>query len=648
MGIYTLDFETYYSREYSLSKMTPAAYLFDPRFELICCSIRAPDGTMTCPVGHAAIERELRAIDWTKHSMLAHNNAFDGAILAWIFDLHPALYLCTLSMARALTHAHKGKSSLKAVAEYLGFTPKGTAVQDALGKRLNDFTPQELADYIAYCIHDNELAFDIFKRFMRVFPKKELLVIDQTIRMYVEPAVTLNQHKLALHLATQTAIKEAQLARVVHIDKSIFSSNTKFAALLESMGVDVPMKVSKTTGLLMPALAKNDRAFKEMCDDADQPVEVQAILAARVGVKSTIEVTRTARLMGMAQQCWPAGWGDCWLPVPLNYHAAHTSRFGGAGGINLQNLQRMSMLRDAIEAPPGFRIVHRDSSQIEARMVSWLAKAFALLNAFHNKIDVYSQFATGFYGRTITKANTGERFVGKTATLGLGYGCGANKFRHMLFIGLGGVSVKVDEEEAKRVVNYYRNDYGKEVPALWRFLDGVLQTMASMSFPAGAGQRGWHYSMGGQQDHWLHSLLDFTAEAVFFPDGLAIQYPKLRGHEYIDGVTNKRRTQIVYNDPYGSAKPLWGGSFLENISQKLARIVITDAMCRVRHETGYHPFMTTHDSLDYVVPESDAQWWDDYLGKQFDVRPTWARDLPLASEGGWGRTLMEAEKGVNK
>jgi hypothetical protein len=68
---------------------------------------------------------------------------------------------------------------------------------------------------------------------------------------------------------------------------------------------------------------------------------------------------------------------------------------------------------------------------------------------------------------------------------------------------------------------------------------------------------------------------------------------------------------------------------------------------RVYHLTGYHPFLSTHDSLDYCVPETDVEWWDNYLQDEFSIHPNWAPDIPLASEGGWGRTLLDAEKKVN-
>ena len=417
----------------------------------------------------------LARIDWEQTALLSHNTRFDGSILAWHFGHTPKLYLDTLSMARALTHAVVGRSSLAKVAEYLGLPAKGDAVVRALGKWYADFTSEELAEYADYCAHDTDLAYQIFQRFRTVFPNSELQVIDLFLRMFISPQAKLNPTKLAANLAAVRAEKAQALARVSHIPKDVFSSNLKFATLLRDHGVDVPMKTSITTGEEIPALARQDRAFKELCADESQTITVQALLAARLGAKSTIEETRTATLLNLSLRDWGAN-NTGWMPVPYRYYGAHTGRPSGDGGFNFANLRRGSPIRDAIEAPAGYRVVHRDSSQIEARMVAWLAGCNTLLNAFAQGRDIYSEFASGFYGQRVTKEDKLRRFVGKTAILGLGYGCGHVKFRHVLFIGSGGVSADLDEDAAKTLVYHYRGAY-PEIPTLWRRAEQMLERM---------------------------------------------------------------------------------------------------------------------------------------------------------------------------
>jgi DNA polymerase len=622
------DFETTYDQDYSLKKLSTAEYILDHRFETIMLSLRVDDGPREVHFGHNQVAARLSKIDWTKAAWLSHHTNFDGAILAWRYGHYPRLWLDTLSMARAVLHWTIGRSSLAAVSKYLGLPDKGDEVVRAMGKRLRDFSREELRDYALYSTRDNENCRLIFDTLRPLFNASELRLIDLTVRMFVQPQIVLNAHALAEHLGQVRADKAQVMARVAHIDPSVFSSQQKFAQLLIEKGVDVPTKLSPTTGQEIYALAKGDRGFKELCEDTSQPIEVQTLLAARLKTKSTIEETRTERMLDLALHSQRA-------PVPLKYYGARTGRLSGDDKYNWQNLQRGSKIRQAIEAPPGMRIVHRDSSQIEARMVAWLAGCSTLTAAFAAGRDVYSEFATSFYGYKVTKAETLERFVGKTAILGLGYGCGHERFRHMLFIGNGGVSVSVDDRTARQIVSKYRADY-MEIPILWSRLYQILQDIIRVSegeprsFPS--------TPVLGESPTAPPVPITVGFESVWLPNNLAIAYPLLHemgGDHWYKGANE------------GWVK-IYGAKLLENISQALSRIIVTDIATRVFDATGYHPFLSTHDSLDYCVPEAAAEGWDKYLAGEFARVPSWAPGLPLASEGGFGTTLAQAEKGVNQ
>jgi DNA polymerase len=446
--------------------------------------------------------------------------------------------------------------------------------------------------------------------------------------MFIEPQVTLDRSVLETHLAEVRAEKAEALLVVEGIDKSVFSSQAKFVALLESYGVEVPYKISLATGEEIPALARGDWAFKELCADDKQPPIVQALLATRMSVKSTIDETRAERLLKLSTLCERA-------PVPLKYSGARTHRFSGDGKANWQNIRRGSTLRKAIQAPPGYRIVHRDSSQIEARMVAWMASSPTLLEAFTQERDVYSEFASTVYGRPVTRADTLERFVGKTSILGLGYSCGAARFRHMLYIGNGGVSMRVDLDEAQRIVNTYRNAY-PEIVTLWHECDILLDRMIEQP----------KRTRNSRNPKFIsHIPIHTEIDRIWLPSGLCLRYPKLR-HYCSD--EDMMRVETHYDDAYQQERKLYGAKVVENLSQALARIVITDIAVRVYKCYGNSPWLSTHDSLDYVVPESEAQNMNTELEREFSVVPRWAEGLPLASEGGWGVNLFDAERGVNQ
>jgi len=616
--------------------MSTVDYILSPLFEAIMVAVKIDDGISVTHVGDKNIRKALAQIDWASAALLCHNTRFDGSILAWHYGHVPALYLDTLSMSRATTHWTLGKSSLKAVSDYLGLPPKGDEVVMARGKGLENFSPYELEQYRRYCERDNDNCKEIFDKMRGIFSASELRVIDLVLRMFIQPQVKLDADMLEAHLDEVQAEKALVLAEVeATVDKSVFSSNLKFAALLESYGVSVPMKPSPTGNGEIPALAKNDRAFKELQQDASQPLGVQALLAARVSSKSTIEETRTRALLSMANKTWPLA-GTGWGAVPLKYSGARTHRLSGDDGTNWQNFKRGSKIRQAIRAPHGFRIVHRDASQIEARMVAWLAQCHHLIKAFAEGRDVYSEFASLIYGRKVTKADAKERFIGKTGILSLGYSASPARFREMLFIGSGGVSVNVEMPIAQNIVYLYRDTYA-EIPELWNVGEILLSYVAASKMRSRREIRTWE----------LYNSLNLPVEpgheCIWLPSGLAISYPGLHA------TRTARGTEMVYDDIYSKGvHKIYGAKAIENISQALSRIVITDAMVRMHQLTGYYPFLSTHDSLDYVVPISEAEAIDDELEKQFAIVPSWGAGLPLASEGGWGVTLHDAEQKVNQ
>jgi DNA polymerase len=629
------DYETYYDKEYSLSKMSEVEYILDARFQAIMLSLKVGNQPSEILIGEDQIASRLATLDWENVAWLSHNTRFDGSILAWHFGYVPKMYLCSLSMARATTHWTIGRSSLAKLSEYLGLPPKGDEVLKAQGKRLEDFTPEELQAYADYCIRDNENARAAFDIMRPIFGTNELILIDLIMRMFILPQVQLNTEVLQQNLADVIERKQLVMADVESIPKENFSSNIQFAELLEANGVEVPKKVSPTTGEEIPALSKNDWDFKELLMDDSLPLHVQAILAARVAVKSTLEETRSANLLRLSRIDWPTQ-GRGWAPVPLKYSGARTHRLSGDGGLNWQNFMRGSLIRQAIEAPPGHRVVHRDASQIEARMTAWLARCEPLLHAFKDPTrDPYSEFATIVYNREITREDKLERFVGKTGVLSLGYGSGPQRFRQMLFIGNGGISLRVHLEEAARIVYTYR-DVFPEIPHLWAYAGELLIKILKLTRRSTARRRSITPEL------YSHIPVKPEYDSLLLPSGLRICYPNLRHNE------NEYDTGLVYDDPYSKAqRKIYGAKAVENISQALARIIVTDIAVRVRTMTGYHPFLTTHDSLDYCVPDVEAEEMDAELERQFALVPEWAPGLPLASEGGWGRTLRDAEKMVN-
>ena len=319
MDLITVDFETFYDKDYSLSKITTEEYIRSKQFEVIGIGVKVNDEATEWASGtHEELKKWLQqTFKWQDAFVLAHNTLFDGAILGWHFGITPRGWLDTLCMGRAL-HGVEVGGSLKAMAERYAVGQKGNEVLNAIGKRRLQFSPAELARYGDYCVNDVELTYRLFHKMMDKFPKQELKIIDLTLRMFIEPILELNVPLLEEHLKETVARKEKLLLDCA-ADRSDLMSNPKFAELLQEHGVEIPMKESPATGEQTYAFAKTDEGFKALADHPNE--QVQALVAARLGNKSTLEETRTERFIGIASR------GK--LPVPIKYYAAHTGRFGG-------------------------------------------------------------------------------------------------------------------------------------------------------------------------------------------------------------------------------------------------------------------------------------------------------------------------------
>ena len=597
MNIITLDFETYYSREFSLTKVTTEEYVRSDLFETIGVAVKENDNDAVWFSGtHDEISDFLNGFDWTNSFALAHNAMFDAAILTWRFGIKPMAWLDTLSMARSTDGLEAGNSLAKLVGRY-NLGAKGTEVLDALDKRRADFSSHDLAAYGKYCINDVDLTYKLFHILVQRFSLSELQLISLTIKMFSEPVLQLDTPLLEQHLMQVQARKEKLLAQCV-ANKETLMSNPKLAELLIKMGVEPPMKISPANGKDTYAFAKNDEEFKALAEHPDE--RVQAIVAARLGTKSTLEETRTLRFIGISMR------GR--MPVPLRYYAAHTGRWGGDDKLNLQNLPRKSLLKDSIIAPKGHVLIDADSSQIEARIVAWLSGQNDLVNAFERKEDVYKIMASAIYGKAETEIEANERFVGKTTILGAGYGMGHTKFG----IQLKTFGVEIADEEASRIISVYRQTY-PHIPRLWKEANNSLEALRQNKTTA----------IGHQPQ-----ALSVTASGFLLPSGLYLNYKDLQEAE--DGYT--------YASRRGRIK-IYGGKVVENVCQALARCVIGEQMLKIAQR--YKVALTVHDAVMAVVKEEEKDEAVAYIQECMTWRPSWALTLPLACEIGVGKSYGE-------
>lgn len=616
MDFYTFDAETFYTKEYSLSKMSTAAYIDDSRFETIGGSVKKNDEPAVWFSGtHEETKHWLCSFDWANSALIAHNAIFDATILAWRFGIFPKLIIDTLSMARAV-HGTEVGGSLAALVKYYELGEKGTEVVNALGKRRGDFTPEELAAYGVYCVNDTDLTWKLFQVLAPAFSGTEMKLIDMTIRMHSEPRLSLDINVLHESLE-EIRIKKEKALEECGVAKEDLMSNPKFAEVLKMLGVEPPTKTSPTTGKPTYAFAKKDEDLLALLEHDD--IRVQTVVSARLQTKETLEETKTQRLIEVAER------GEA-LPVGLKYYGAEvTGRFsagGDNGALQLQNVGQKSRIKEAIVAPMGYTIVGLDLSNIEVRVNLYLAGQGDQLDVIRSGLDMYRAFGEEVFGTPYDEITKGQRFIAKTAVLGLGFGAGHNVLCKAINLGAKqfGFDVDVDEKEAKRIVDIYREINHRVVKA-WYQGNDVLEAIRDNS----------EYTY----DPGFLPLGVRGSQGIQLPSGFFIKYPALRQFE-----TEEGKTEWAYEGRRKVKKRIYGPKVLQNCTQSVARCVIAEAMVRIGKK--YPPSLTVHDSIYCVVKAAEAQEAYDFMMAELIRPPKWAPDLPLAAEGGIGMNLKEA------
>jgi len=612
----TIDFETYYDTDYSLTKLSTVEYCQHDKFEIIGCGLQLDDnppiwipdvwqpaGAEKFPVlWESPFPRDW---PWDNALVIAHNAMFDAYILENCIGITPKKYFCTSMGSRPAFATKLGTTRLADVAEFLGMK-KGDEVVKAKGKHLKDFSEQELADYGEYCKNDVRLSYILYHLSLAWFKKhntelEELELIDQTVKQFTRPQLYLHYSKLRQEL-NKIIVKKEELLAATGVSKEELMSAIKFAELLSDAGVtEIPTKRSPSNPTRrIPAFSKVDPDFLALRKHSGK---VANLVEARLAFKSTQEETRLERLTNIAGCAINSE-----LNVPLLYYGAHTGRFSGLDKINLQNLGRGSVLRECIVAPMGYKIVAADLAQIEARLTACMAGQWDLVEQFARGEDVYAAFASEHYGFPVNEIDhPKERFVGKTGILSLGYQASAAKF----FTTMNNVfNVEISQQDAESVVYTYRRKYSR-IRNLWYLLDEMIPHMAY----------GTTHVLGP---------VEFAKNKVVLPNGMPMYYRDLK----------KTGEWMYFNGR--SRVNLYGGKLLENIIQALARIVMTTAQLRLAKH-GLMPAMSIHDELVYCVKDENVDLVSLVIKQTMEAKVKWMPELPVKCKIGVGKNYGECK-----
>lgn len=648
--VIVLDFETAWGRHPDIrlgfSAQTNEEYVRDPRFKAWGLSWKYL-GSDDAPVWvtRKDLPAFFKSIDWSRTGVLAQNTMFDAFILAQHYNVHPAFLMDTLSMGRALRGVEVGNSLAKLAAMF-NLPEKGKGL--APSENILDELPTDVEEVLAeYCCHDTWLCEQIFFKLGGwSYPTKELRLIDMTLKMYTRASLLLDRSMLINALSEEGEKREGLLQRL-GVEETALASNDKFAQVLAAMGVTPPTKISKTTGKEAFAFAKNDALFQAMLNGERE--DVALLCEARLRVKSTTERTRAQRFLDIS--------GRGALPVPLSYFGASTGRWTAARGsaINMQNLKRGSFLRKAIMAPVGHQLVVGDLSQIEPRVLAWLSDYEDLLDIFRAGGDPYATFGAQMFNTPgLSKESHPDlRQSAKSALLGAGYGLGWASFASQLLVGfLGAPPVRYDlafakklgvtGEQAQKFLDWDVNVEKLEaIPHTCTTKELVIHCLAAKAIVDRYRATAWpvvafwelmnsliEESLYKGKEYKL-KCLTFSKGQILLPSGMPINYPGLNVRRTTDEKTGKSNTEWTYGE---NRTKLYGGKVTNNVTQGVARCVMTDGMLRTSRR--YFVAGTVHDEQIVVVPDADVEEAKTWVLAQMTMEPPYMPGIPLDADGG--------------
>ena len=682
MRLVAIDFESFFSTKdgYTLTKMGPISYIRDSRFSAQLMSYIITDAsTMTYDrvrvAEHDNIPAVLAALklDAPDVVTVAHNgNGFDFLILSEIYHVVPRIAIDTMCMERWTGVSRIQNESLKSMAKFFqcGEKVEGTVISDGRNWP-EDFTPDERTAFIQYCRNDTEQCFLSFKAMLPFVTADALLFSSITAKMACNPVLRLDDDMLTAYLneLSDKVTKARNDINKMFMFKSdedflkAIRSSASFVKMLELLGRKPPMKYSvaksetkrkkleaegKTNlseedyAVYTPALAKSDLDFVAMASDADERVAL--LVRTRLENNSSIQRSRAETFHALAKSGRP-------MPVMLNAFKAHTSRYtagnseGSSDKLNLQNLSKRDpsqlTLRKAVQAPEGMALVACDSSQIEARILAYVANETELVDAFRRGADPYADLAEKIFQIPSEKIHKGAksgdkklkayRNVGKTGILSAGYGVGWRKYADTLL--RQGVRLSSDIDQHYEMAHHAHNVYRASNPNIVAFWDTCQTVIKAMYL-------GYSGEFGGPNDNiFQYSVAPICGRddvpTIIGPNKYTLRYFKLS----CEVSEKNNREEYYYTRVKGKSElktKIYGGALAENLCQYLAFALLQWQACRMT-EQGIRLIANIHDSFLAICPEDEAEHTKSVMESCMSSVPDWLGDFPVACEAEIGK-----------
>ena len=579
MNTIAIDTESTYTKDVrDISCLGVTGYVNHPETEHYMVSMWTPEWSYVGPWETAPLDR----IDSDSTILLSHNRSYDLAVLKRVAPLvRPKRWICTADQAAMSQVPRPLAGAAKVV---LGHAADKKVRDEMNGKTVASMTPEFMERAKAYALEDARICYELHQK-LDPFTETEQTVSEHTTWMGLRG--------IRVDVPRLTTALESLTKQVFDLQKTI-----PWHGELDAKGKEVKTGSPKAlarecakAGIPAPAsTAKNSAEF-------DQWATLYAEQAPFV--KALSDLRSCNRLLTVVQAMETRRRGDI-LPFGFKYCGAqHTRRWSGDDGLNLQNLPRKAMfgvdVRSFLIPREGHVFVSADYSQIEARVLPWIAGDKELLKLLAAGMDIYEAHARATMGytdpRPLKEVNPEMRQLAKIRTLGLGFGLGAEGLQGYARVSAG---MELDLVECSRIVNEFRAA-SKPTTGMWRKFNVAMRKHCVQ-------ERGEMFSVG-------------------LPSGREIRYWNM--HE--DGGIRASKVK-------GTAPGWWHGAIAtENCVQGIARDILAHAICNLQ-AASLPVVLHVHDEVLVEVPIDIQEEGRQAVITAMETLPDWAKGLPLKTD----------------
>ena len=622
--IVSLDFETY--SECDIRAAGAWAYADHPSTEVLCLAWAVNDEPPELWTPGMLPPTELFRLIERGAEVWAWNSFFELAIWQRVL-MWPTIPIAQWNDTAALAAAQAYPRALGKCGEFMGMT--GDAAKDKRGKYLIQrlckpyrgkrvYDQELLRELYDYCLQDVVAESEIRKQLRPLHPGERLVwEADQRMNLRGVKLDAANcEHAIEIIKKVEAELNQ----EVFELTDGELASTSSRAKSLEWIN---------RQGLAMDSY---DKAAVTCALEGVCPPKVERFLQIRQALSKSSTKKFQAMLSCLGQDGRAHGTGM--------YHGAATGRWSGRH-FQPQNLPRpivddvdpiidalrfrcpeqlpgepmallASCLRGMLIASKGRRLIVSDYSAIEARVLAWLAGHETVLQSFREGLDLYKVTASDMYAIPYSNVDKDQRFIGKVASLALGYQGGKSAFQKMA----ANYGTDVDEATALKI----RDD--------WRAANRPIVKL-------------WHEVERAAMNALYNGREEKVAGGAFFtykpdlyfrlPSGRCLCFPRA-SHSSDRWPSNGKLTYQGMNNfthRWGTIET-YGGSLVQSITQAVARDLLAHALLKI-DAAGFDPIMTVHDEIvaDTKIGHGSLEEFNTLM---CDL-PSWASGLPVDVEG---------------